>query len=163
MIRPVNIDDAEALLGIYNYYVEHSAVTFDLEPISIEAFKSKIALITANYPFIVFEDQDEILGYAYGSQFRPRPAYRFTVESTVYVKHNVHGRQIGSKLYKVLLELLKEGGFHVVIGVLTLPNTASEKLHERFGFRLVGHFKELGLKFDSWHDIGLYQLMLQNY
>ena len=162
MIRQVHIDDAKLLLEIYNYYVLNSVVTFDIEPLSLSAFEDKIAQIMADYPFLVFEENDELLGYAYGSKFRPKPAYKNTVETTVYVKNGVHGKKIGTQLYKALLLLLKEQNFHVALGVLTLPNEASVKLHEKFNFTMVGHFKEVGFKFGKWLDVGVFQLNLQN-
>ncbi|WP_339916396.1 N-acetyltransferase family protein [Yeosuana marina] len=160
MIRPVKLSDSENLLHIYNYYVEHTVATFDLEPLSLDTFTDKIKTIILNYPFVVYEENNEILGYAYGSKFRPKPAYNKTVESTVYVKHGVHGKQIGTQLYADLLSLLKRDNFHIVLGVLTLPNEASIKLHEKFGFKQVAHLKEAGLKFDKWHDVGFWQLTL---
>lgn len=158
MIRSFHIKDIETLLNIYNYYVLNTIVTFDIEPLSMDAFTEKVNRINAKYPFIVFEENGEILGYAYGSKWRPKPAYNNTVESTVYVKHGAHGKQIGTKLYTELLGLLKQKKYHVVLGGLTLPNEASVKLHEKFGFKQVAHFKEVGLKFDKWHDVGFWQL-----
>ncbi len=158
MIRPLNLNDTEALLDIYNYYVLNSIVTFDDEVLSLKTFKDKITRISADYPFIVFEEHNEILGYAYGSRWRPKPAYKCTVESTVYVKHDVLGKQVGTKLYKALLSQLKEQNYHIVLGGLTLPNDASVKLHEKFGFKQVAHFKEVGQKFDKWLDVGFWQL-----
>ena len=158
MIRPFHIKDINALLDIYNYYVLNTIVTFDIEPLSLETFTEKVNHINAIYPFIVFEENGDILGYAYGSKWRPKPAYKHTVESTVYVKHGEHGKQIGSKLYTELLSLLKEENYHVVLGGLTLPNEASVKLHEKFGFKQVAHFKEVGKKFDKWLDVGFWQL-----
>ncbi len=160
MIRPVKISDAEKILDIYNYYVEHTVATFDLELLSLDTFTDKIKSIILNYPFIVYEEDNEILGYAYGSKFRPKPAYNKTVESTVYVKHGAHGKQIGTQLYADLLALLKRNNLHIVLGVLTLPNEASVKLHEKFGFKQVAHLKEAGFKFDKWHDVGFWQLTL---
>ena len=158
MIRNVQIKDTQQILDIYNYYIVNTVVTFDLEPVSLESFQEKINTIKADYPFIVYEKNNEILGYAYGSRFRPRPAYNHTVESTVYVKQGQHGKQIGTKLYKELLHLLQQENFHIVLGVLTLPNEASVKLHEKFGFKQVAHLKEVGFKFRKWQDIGFYQL-----
>lgn len=160
MIRSLNVNDAEELLDIYNYYVLNSIVTFDDEALSLDTFKDKITRINVDYPFIVFEENNEILGYAYGSKWRPKPAYKHTVESTVYVKHDVLGKQIGSKLYTELLTQLKEQNYHIVLGGLTLPNDASVKLHEKFGFKQVAHYKEVGLKFDKWLDVGFWQLTL---
>ncbi|MBD0823899.1 GNAT family N-acetyltransferase [Aestuariibaculum marinum] len=160
MIRPVNYADAQQLLNIYNYYVINTDVTFDLEPTSLKAFQEKLHSITKDYPFIVYEENGEILGYAYAGKFRERPAYNSTLESTVYVKHNQHGKQVGSKLYTELLSQLKQTDCRVVLGVLTLPNEASVKLHEKFGFEKVGHLKEVGFKFNTWLDVGIFELKL---
>ena len=158
MIRNVQIEDAQQLLDIYNYYVVNTVVTFDLEPLSLDVFKEKITTVSSDYPFLVYEENSEILGYAYGSKFRPKPAYNNTVESTVYLKHGYQGKQIGSKLYEELLYLLKQKNTHVVLGVLTLPNQASVKLHEKFNFEKVAHLKDAGLKFGEWQDVGFWQL-----
>ncbi|PIA77976.1 phosphinothricin acetyltransferase [Gaetbulibacter sp. 4G1] len=158
MIRSFHIKDIKALLDIYNYYVLNTIVTFDIKALSLEIFTEKVNHINAKYPFIVFEENGNILGYAYGSKWRPKPAYNHTVESTVYVKHGEHGKQIGSKLYAELLSLLKQENYHVVLGGLTLPNEASVRLHEKFGFKQVAHFKEVGKKFDKWLDVGFWQL-----
>lgn len=158
MIRPVKISDAQSILDIYNHYVLNTVVTFDLEALSLNDFKAKINSIVPQYPFLVFEENNEILGYAYGSKFRHKPAYNQTVESTVYVKQGEHGKQIGTRLYAELLRLLKLDNYHVVLGVLTLPNENSVKLHEKFGFKQVAHLKEVGLKFGTWQDVGIWQL-----
>ena len=160
MIRPVHIHDAQELLEMYNYYVINTTVNFDIEPLSLKTFTDKLNIITADYPFIVFEENNEILGYAYGSRFRPRAAYNYVAESTVYVKHTAHGKQIGSKLYAELIKLLKETDLHTVLGVLTIPNEASIKLHEKFGFEQVANLKEVGLKFGEWQNVGIWQLKL---
>lgn len=158
MIRSFNINDTQTLLEIYNYYVLNTTATFDIEPLSLKVFKEKLININAQYPFIVYEENDEILGYAYGSRFRPKPAYNYVAESTVYVRHNAHGKQIGTKLYAELLRLLKETNLHTVLGVLTIPNEASIKLHEKFGFEQVANLKEVGLKFGEWQNVGIWQL-----
>ena len=160
MIRPVHINDAQELLEMYNYYVINTTVNFDIEPLSLKTFSDKLNIITADYPFIVLEENNEILGYAYGSRFRPRAAYNYVAESTVYVKHTAHGKQIGSKLYAELIRLLKETDLHTVLGVLTIPNEASIKLHEKFGFEQVANLKEVGLKFGEWQNVGIWQLNL---
>ncbi len=160
MIRAFNARDTKALLEIYNYYVINTVVTFDIEPLTFEVFEAKVGRINTDFPFLVFEEANEILGFAYASKFRPKPAYAYTVESTVYVKHGNHGKQIGSKLYKALIDALKETTAHTVLGVLTLPNKSSERLHEKFGFKKIAHLEEVGLKFGKWQDVGIYQLKL---
>ena len=160
MIRAVHITDAQQLVDIYNYYVLHSVITFDKTPFSTQEFEDKIGAISSHFPFLVFEEDNEILGYAYGSKWRQKPAYNNTVESTVYLKHDVQGKQIGTQLYAELLKQLKQQNFHVIIGGLTLPNEASVKLHEKFGFKEVAHFKQVGYKFNKWLDVGFWQLNL---
>ena len=160
MIRPFKIEDVQQLLEIYNYYVLNSTATFDVELLTFEAFSDKVTRINKEYPFIVYVEGDTILGYAYGSKFRPKPAYNKTVESTVYVKHNEFGKQIGTKLYKELLIQLKNENYHLVLGVLTLPNEASVKLHKKFGFKQVADLKQVGFKFGTWQDVGFWQLNL---
>jgi len=160
MIRPLDVNDAQQLLDIYNYYVLNTSVTFDIEVLTIENFKDKLNTIKSDYPFIVFEEDNKILGYAYGSKFRPKPAYNYVVESTVYVKHTAHGKQIGTKLYAELLQQLKNINLHTVLGVLTIPNDASIKLHEKFGFEQVANLREVGFKFGEWQHVGIWQLKL---
>ena len=160
MIRPLQSKDTRALLDIYNYYVLNTTVTFDIELLSIETFESKINHIKADYPFIVFEENEVILGYAYGSRFRPKPAYDYVVEATVYIKHTAQGKQIGSKLYQELIAQLRQTNRHTVLGVLTVPNEASVKLHEKFGFEQVAYLKEVGLKFGEWQNAAIWQLKL---
>lgn len=160
MIRSLHENDIKKLLEIYNYYVVNTAVTFDIEPLSIDAFNDKVNRIKVDYPFLVYLENNEILGFAYGSRFRPKPAYDFVVESTVYVRYNAHGKQIGTKLYAELLQLLKQKKLHTVLGVLTIPNDASIKLHEKFGFKQVANLEEVGFKFGRWHNVGIWQLKL---
>ncbi len=158
MIRQVRIEDAQQLVDIYNYYVINSIVTLDLIPFSKEDFEAKIKDIASLFPFIVYEEHNEIVGFAYANTFRTKPAYKNTVELTVYIKFSELGKQLGKKLYSELLLQVKNKNFHVVIGGLTLPNDASIKLHENFGFEKVAHFKEVGFKFGKWHDVGFWQL-----
>lgn len=160
MVRTLETKDIPQILDIYNYYVLNTEVTFDDKPFSFDTFFNKVQTINKDFPFLVFENDNRILGYAYGSQFRPKPAYNKTVESTVYVKHGEHGKQIGTRLYSELLNLLQKENYHVVIGVLTLPNAISVKLHEKFGFVQVAQLKEVGFKFNKWLDVGFWQLNL---
>ena len=100
------------------------------------------------------------MGYAYAGNWRQKPAYKNTVEITVYLKKGEVGKQIGTKLYANLLNQLRKQNIHAIIGGMTLPNKASVRLHEKFGFEQVAHFKEVGLKFNKWLDVGFWQLIL---
>ncbi len=162
MIRNVKLEDAESLTTMYNYYIETSGVTFEETLITADDMRSRIQQIhfEKGFPYIVYEIDNEILGYAYATTFRERVAYRYTTESTVYVDPKHFGKGIGKELYRELIDLLKQQDFHSVIGVITLPNEASVKLHEQFGFRKVGHFTEVGKKFGRWMDVGFWELLL---
>ncbi len=159
MIREVRIKDAQQLVNIYNYYVLNSIVTFDDIPFSKTTFENKIKTISPQFPFYVYEKNNEILGYAYASKWRQKPAYKCTVESTIYLKHDAIGKKIGTKLYSYLLAELKQQNYNSIIGGLSLPNNASIKLHENLGFKKVAHFKEVGLKFNKWVDVAFWQLI----
>lgn len=163
MIRAVTLNDAEALTPMYNHYIETSGVTFEETLITSDDMRERIQTIhfTKGFPYIVFEENNEVLGYAYATTFRERVAYRYTVESTVYVDPNHFGKGIGKLLYQELIELLKQQDFHSVIGVITLPNEPSVQLHEQFGFKKVGHFTEVGKKFGRWMDVGFWELILE--
>ena len=160
MIRNASTNDAKQIVDIYNYYVLNSVVTFDEEPFSEEDFKGRIEIISSRYPFIVFEENQQILGYAYANMFRQKLAYNKTVETTIYLKHGVQRRQIGTQLYIELLKKLKDQNYHAIIGGLTLPNEASVGLHEKLGFKKVAEFKEVGFKFNTWLDVGFWELIL---
>lgn len=160
MIRNISIRDAKQIVDIYNYYVLNSIVTFDEFPFSEKDFVERIKTISGQYPFIVFEENQQILGYAYANMFRQKPAYGKTVETTIYLKNDVQGKYIGTQLYTELLKILKEQNYHAIIGGLTLPNDASVRLHEKLGFKQVAHFKEVGFKFNTWLDVGFWELIL---
>ncbi|MCF6280307.1 MAG: N-acetyltransferase family protein [Flavobacteriaceae bacterium] len=160
MIRDFQLDDIEQLVRIYNYYINNTVITFDRIPFTVDDFKQKIKSIYKKYPFIIFEENNEILGFAYGSSWRAKPSYKHTAESTIYLKNGVLGKGIGTKLYTELLQQLKQQKFHTIIGGLTLPNGASIKLHEKLGFKKAAHFKEVGRKFDQWYDVAFWQLTL---
>jgi phosphinothricin acetyltransferase len=108
----------------------------------------------------VWEEDGAIAGYAYATEWKERSAYRFSVESTVYVAPGLAGRGIGTRLYEALLAELQRRKVHCVIGGISLPNDASVALHERLGFVKIGHFKEVGWKFDRWVDVGYWELVL---
>jgi phosphinothricin acetyltransferase len=114
----------------------------------------------AGLPWVVAELNGRVVGYAYASQWKGRCAYRFSVESSVYVDAKHTGQGIGSELYDALLGRLRGGKTHVVIGGIALPNEGSVALHERFGFRKVAHFNEVGFKFERWIDVGYWQITL---
>ena len=161
MIRLATPSDADAIVRVYNPYVLDTAVTFEERALSAEEMAERIrAVVAAQLPWLVAEEGGQIDGYAYATRWKSRSAYRFTVESSVYVARECAGRGLGRALYGDLLKRLKQGGVHAVVGCLGLPNPASVALHEKCGFQKVAHFREVGFKFGAWLDVGYWQLLL---
>jgi phosphinothricin acetyltransferase len=160
MIRPVRLNDAAAVAAIYNYYVENTAVTFEETPVAPMEMAARIEKIAARFPWLVLEDKQEIIGYAYAHNFHERSGWRFTVEDAIYIKQGAEQRGYGRELLRHLLEELRRREVHAVIACLGLPNVGSVKLHEQFGFRQTGFFPEVGYKFGARRDVGYWQLLL---
>ena len=156
--RRATAEDAAAIASIYAPYVRSSVVSFETEAPDEAEISGRIAGLGDLYPWLVACDADgTILGYAYGSAFRTRPAYRFTVETTVYVADGAHRRGIGTLLYRMLLTLLEAQGFTQAIGAITIPNAASIRLHEALGFVRAGTYEKVGFKRGEWRSVGLWQ------
>jgi phosphinothricin acetyltransferase len=160
-LRVARPDDAAAIAGIYAPFVTGSAVSFETEPPGEAAMRIRIEAGGDLYPWLVGEDEDgTVLGYAYAARFRERPAYRFAVETSVYLRGGAAGRGLGRRLYEPLLAILEEQGFTQAIAAITLPNAASVRLHERLGFERAGTYRQVGWKLGAWHDVGLWQKAL---
>jgi phosphinothricin acetyltransferase len=160
MIRPVAAADAAAIADIYNHYVEHTVITFEEDVVSRHEMARRIVEITAKLPWLVAELGGAVIGYAYAGAWRPRSAYRFAVESTVYLAPDATRKGLGLALYSQLIDELRARKLHCVMGGITLPNEASVGLHEKLGFRKVGHLEQVGWKQDRWLDVGYWQLLL---
>ncbi len=159
-IRNASTRDAAAIAGIYNPFVSNSVVTFEEEPLSVDAMAERISTVTAGYPWVVAEKDSAIVGYAYASRFDVRAAYRYSVETTVYVDPAHAGRGTGSKLYRALLDDLILRETRCAIARIALPNDQSVALHEKFGFVKVAELREIGYKLDRWVDVGYWELLL---
>lgn len=160
-MREARVDDADAIAAIYNYYVLTTSISFEETEVSAIDMAGRIADVqAAGLPWLVAEIDGAVAGYAYATKWRVRHAYRFSVESSVYLAPDSAGKGIGAKLYGVLLERLRAGGYHLAIGGIALPNAASVALHEKMGFEKVAHFSEVGFKFGRWTDVGYWQLAL---
>lgn len=156
-VRPVQPEDAAAICDIYNHYIEHTAITFEEVRLAPDEMAARIEACTRAYPWLVCMDGGQVVGYAYASKWKERVAYRHTAEATVYLRAGHSGRGFGQALYAALLPAVFERGYHVLLGCIALPNDASVALHERFGFRKVAHFTEVGRKFGQWIDVGYWQ------
>ncbi len=160
MIRLATVEDAAQLARIYNHYIDHTIVTFDVEPVEPDHFEKIIKDRLKRHTFLVYEYNDQITAYAYASPWGSRAAYDQAVELSIYADDEYSGRGHGVRLYKRLISDLREMGFHTAIGGISLPNDASVRLHEAFGFEKCAHFKEVGFKFNEWIDVGYWQLKL---
>lgn len=156
MIREAQYSDAKAIAEIYNYYIHNTIITFEMEPITAEEIASRMEKYKQLGPYLAYEENGDVIGYAYVSRFRERKAYENSVESTIYLRHGSGGKGMGFQLYSELLERVS-ANYHVIIAGIALPNEASVRLHEKCGFTKVGHFSEVGRKFDQWIDVGFWQ------
>lgn len=152
-IRFAAIADAPALLAIYTPYVEKTSISFEYTAPSLTEFEGRIREIISEYPYIVYQEGDAILGYAYGHRAMERAAYGWNAELSVYVDRGYIGRGIGSRLYRCLMDLLQLQGVRNVYGVVTHPNPPSEALHRRLGFQLTARFPAAGYKQGRWRDV----------
>ena len=159
-VRPCTADDIPAVCAISNHYIEHTVITFEEIPLTVAQMRERINTYMQLYPWLVCEDAGDIVGYAYASKWKERSAYKHTAEVTVYLKHTATHKGYGSALYAELIEQLKAKGCHVLLGCIAIPNEASAKLHERFGFTKTAHFAEVGRKFERWLDVGYWQKLL---
>ena len=161
MIRPVKTTDAKLICGIYNHYIMNTIITFEEEPVTAKEMKMRIEEVASKFPWLVYEENSELAGYAYLTNWRTRSSYRYTAESTVYLKENYRGKGIGAALYHALIEKSKNLSLHSLIGGIALPNNASIALHEKLNFKKVAHFQQVGYKFNQWVDVGYWQLLLE--
>lgn len=150
--------DAAAIAGIYAPYVTGSLVSFETEPPDAAEMRARIKAGGDRFPWLVAEDEaGAVYGYAYSAAFRTRPAYRFAVETSLYVAPASHGRGVGSALYQARIATLEAQLYVQAIAAITLPNPASVRLHERLGFTRAGTYTGVGWKLGGWHDVGLWQ------
>lgn len=152
-IRSAQIEDAADLVAIYAPYVEDTAITFETEVPTVADFAGRIEKTLEKFPYLVAEEDGRVVGYAYASTYYARAAYDWTVELSVYVSKEARGKGIGSLLYDALEEDLTARGFMNFLACIALPNPASLALHKKKGYEQVAHFKNVGYKFDTWHDI----------
>lgn len=161
VIRNAVAGDAESIARIYNHYILNTIITFEEEAVTAEEMAVRISEIrSARLPWLVADHDGQVVAYAYASKWKGRCAYRYSVETTVYVDPGFVRKGFGSKLYEHLFARLRDCGMHLAIGGIALPNDASVALHERFGMLRVARFEEVGFKFGKWIDVGYWQAKL---
>lgn len=161
-IRPYQTQDAETIVAILNYYIQNSTALYDYNNRTLEQqqaiFEEKLA---KGFPVIVATSDEKIVGFGYYSEFRFREAYKFTVEHSVYVAPNEHGKGIGKVILQNLIALAKAQKLHTMVAVIDSENQSSIHFHQQFGFEIVGNIKESGFKFDRWLHSIIMQLLLE--
>jgi len=161
IVRAAAERDVPAILDIYNDAILNSTATFDIEPQTLAEKLAWLRETAFPYAVLVAEREGEVVGWACLRPFRQKAAYRFTAEDSVYVRTECLGQGIGSLLMKPLLQAATENGFRTVIAGIAGDNPASVRLHERFGFEVVGVEREVGYKFERWIDVTWMQKMLK--
>ena len=159
-IRSASVADAEKLLEIYAYYVENTAVTFEYEPPTVGEFRERISSALEKYPYLVIERGGDILGFAFAHAFRERPAYDYSVETTIYIRHDVRGSGLGRVVYTALEDGLRDMGvtnMYACVGYAENEDeyltNASPRFHEHMGFKTIGKFTNCGYKFGRWYSM----------
>lgn len=160
-IRPGCEADLEALLEIYNHYVRATAITFDIQPITLAARREWLGQFGQTGPHRLFVAENPVtgrlLGYATAARFRAKPAYDTSVEVTIYTAPHDTGAGVGTALYQALFKALEAEDVHRAFAAITMPNPGSEVFHARFGFTQIGVMTEVGCKFGRYHDVGWWQ------
>ncbi len=160
IIRSAEAGDAERLLEIYSYYIENTAITFEYDVPSAEAFRARIERTLQKYPYLVLEEEGTILGYAYAGTFKDRAAYSRSCEVSIYLDRRAAGRGFGRRLYEALEGALKERGILNMYACIGVPveedeylTRNSEQFHRHLGFEKIGEFHQCGYKFGRWYNM----------
>ena len=158
LIRLASEGDAAALAEVYRPYVEDSRISFEERaPDTAEMARRIVGESPGYYPWLVADDGQRILGFASSSAFRTRRAYRWSVETGIYLAEGAHGKGLGKALLSALTILLERQGYVAAIGAVALPNEPSVRLHEALGFTAAGTYRGTGFKMGEWLDVGLWQ------
>jgi L-amino acid N-acyltransferase YncA len=161
-IRNIEISDAAAIRDIYAPFVSDTAISFEAEPPDVATMEQRIRELQDKYPWLVFETDGKVLGYAYASPHRTRHAYQWCVDVSVYIDPSAWKCGVGSALYLSLFEILRRQGYINAYAGITLPNPGSVGLHKSVGFETIGIYSRIGFKFGQWHDVIWLQLRLQD-
>ena len=163
-IRAATPQDAAAIAAIYAPHVLTGTASFEIDPPDARVMRARMAAGEGLYPWLVATTgsnaDDGVIGYAYASKFRDRPAYRYVCETSIYLTDTSSGSGVGRLLYEALIDTLRAQGFVQAIGTITMPNDRSIKLHEAVGFRRQGVLREVGHKHGRWIDVGFWQCEL---
>lgn len=161
-IRLATEADADSILAIYAPIVRDTVISFEYQPPTVETMRERIRAVLEKLPWLVcISDSGDVMGYVYASPYRVRTAYQWSVEVTAYVNAAYRQRRVATGLYIALFDVLRAQGFYNAYAGITLPNPASESLHKKLGFELIGVYHSVGYKFGAWHDVAWFQMSLQ--
>ncbi|MGX7092489.1 GNAT family N-acetyltransferase [Hutsoniella sourekii] len=153
LIREARLEDLPAIQSIYEPYVLETTVSFEYESPSLDDFANRLQTIQAEYPFLVAQLEDTVVGYAYGHRYQERKAFDYTCEISIYLASSSQGYGIGHSLYQELEKQLKKAGFILLVAAITADNDSSLSFHQRNGFTLAGRLNKVGYKFGRWLDL----------
>ena len=162
MIRPATVQDLPAILEIYRPYVEETAYTFEYEVPTMEVFRARFEAISADHPWLVWEERGEILGYAYGEKAFGRAAYQWVADLAIYLRQDCRGKGIGRALYEAVEDILRRQGYFAAYGVVTASNAGSCAFHRAMGYRQMAEFPACGWKQDRWHGVIWFEKRLRS-
>ena len=163
MIRLVTPSDADGILAIYGPYIRETSFTFETEVPDKKAFADRISSYLLRWPWLVWEVDGFIAGYAYAGLHRERAAYQWSVESSVYMHDNFQGAGIARILYKTLFEILQRQGIRNIYAVINLPNEKSVRFHESCGFVYFATYEQVGYKLGKWKNVGWWRLTVNEF
>lgn len=162
-IRLATPEDAAGILAIYAPYIQNTSYTFETEVPSVQEFAERIRSYLVNWPWLVWEEEGKVVGYAYGARYRERVAYQWCTESSIYMHDDFQKAGIGRRLYATLIEILKRQGFRNVYAVINLPNEKSVAFHEKSGFTHFATYEQVGYKLGKWKNVGWWRLVLNEF
>lgn len=152
-IRMATLDDAVAIQAIYEPYIINTSITFEYKPIPVQAFQKRMETVLKEFPWLVYEIQGKVVGYAYCSRFKERAAFDWDCECSVYIDQDYHRRGIASALYQKLFELVEKQGYYTIYSLINNSHQSSIELHKKFGFEEIAVYRNTGFKLGKWWDL----------
>lgn len=162
-MRLASTSDASGILEIYAPFIRDTTTTFETEVPSVPLFKERISKYLQKGPWLVAEDDDDIVGYAYATEHRGRAAYQWSIELSVYIHPDYRGQRLATRLYQCAIEIIHLQGYCTILAGITQPNEASDAFHKSIGFSLVGCYNNVGFKHGRWCDVKWYELSLNKF
>lgn len=162
-IRLATLEDAPSIYAIYEPYILNTSITFEYDPVPLDVFQKRLEKVLQQFPWLVYEREGRILGYAYCSLFKERAAFAWDCECSVYIDEKAHRQGIASALYTKLFELIEKQGYYNIYALITYHHESSMELHKKFGFTEVGVYEKTGYKMGQWWDLLVMEKRLRSF